>query len=267
MSKAPRTGRRNYGRGHGYVIDGRKVDGVTTVLSNGVPKQALVPWAAKQVAEYVVDEWDALGHLLETAGRDAVIELLKGAPNRDRDAAAKRGTEVHGFAERLAAGEEVEVPDELIGHVDAYLQFREDFEPFDEIVEAVVINRTRSYGGTLDLIASLRNRINPVTGKPTRALIDIKTNRSGPFAEVSLQCAGYRFAEFMVDADGNEVPMPVVDEVLCLWLRADGYDLIPFKATENELSFFLFAQQVAFFQQHAWKSVKGEAVYPDEVTR
>lgn len=214
------------------------------------------------VAEYVVDEWEAVGQLLKTAGPDAVVELLKGTPNRDRDKAAKRGTEVHGYAERIALGEEVEVPDELIGHVDSYLQFRDDWQPVDEIVEAVVFNRSRRYGGTLDVIATLENRVLPSTGRPSRALIDIKTNRSGPFAEVALQGAGYRYAEFMLDEAGEEVPMPAVDEFLCLWLRADGYDLIPFKAGDEEFSYFLYAQQVAHFQTVHWKTVKGEALVP-----
>lgn len=260
---AQKTKRVNRGNSHSYMIDGTKADGVTGVLNGGVPKPALVQWAARSVAEYVVDEWDQVATLLDSAGKDAVVELLKGTPNRDRDKAAKRGTEVHGYAERIARGEEVTVPDELIGHVDAYLQFRDDFDPFDEIVEGVVFNRTHRYGGTFDLIATLRNRINPKTGQPMRSLIDIKTNRSGPFAEVALQGVAYRYAELMLDENGEEVPMPPVDEVLCLWLRADGYDLIPFKADAEEFSFFLYAQQIAYFGSTHWKKVKGESLTPD----
>jgi hypothetical protein len=261
----PKTRRQDYGRNHSYLIDGQKADGVTGVLNDGVPKPALVGWSARMVAEYVVEEWQSLARLLETAGPDAVVELLKGTPNRDRDKAAKRGTEVHGYAELIALGQEVEVPDELIGHVDSYLQFRDDWQPFDEILEAVVFNRTYRYGGTLDIIATLKNRLLP-SGKASRALIDIKTNRSGPFAEVALQGAAYRYAEIMVDkVSGEEVPMPEVDEVLCLWLRADGYDLIPFKAGPEEFSYFLYAQQVAHFQTVHWKTVKGEALVPPAV--
>src|SRR2546426_12762917 len=107
---APPIRRKNHGKGHSYVdANGAKVPGVTTILGDGVPKPALINWAAKTTAEYAVDHWEDLSAL----GPSARLKELNGARFADRDAAARRGTEVHGLAERLVAGAEVEVPEPL----------------------------------------------------------------------------------------------------------------------------------------------------------
>ena len=60
----PPNRRVNSGRGHRYVdAYGRKVPGVTTVIGNGVPKPALVGWAARTTAAYAIDYWDELAEL------------------------------------------------------------------------------------------------------------------------------------------------------------------------------------------------------------
>ena len=50
----------NSGSGHRYEDDGRKLDGVTTLISAGLPKPALTWWAAGTTANYAVDHWDEL---------------------------------------------------------------------------------------------------------------------------------------------------------------------------------------------------------------
>lgn len=254
--KAP-TRRRNYGNGHGYYLDGTEIKGrgVTTLLGNGFPKNALQYWAAKEVATAAVDERDIWEPLAERA-RDAAWEYLKEAPFRDRDAAARRGTEVHRLAEQLQSGQEVEVPEPLAGHVDSYLSFRDDWQPEDEIVEGVVVNRTQIYMGTFDSIATLpgfaevasRQLRTEVTGD--RVLYDIKTSRSGVYPEVALQLAAYRYAEtFLDDPDGEteEQPMPEVDACAVLHVRADGYDLYPVLADQRAFRAFLYVVQTANF--------------------
>jgi hypothetical protein len=245
--RAAPTRRRNYGRGHGYFLDGEKLEGrgVTTILSNGVPKNGLQYWAAKEVASCAVDERDIWEPLAERA-RDAAWEYLKEAPFRDRDAAARRGTEVHRLAEQLQEGHEVEVPEPLVGHVDSYLQFMEEWQPTDPICEGVVISRKHQYMGTFDLIATL----DKWPGGPRRVLLDVKTSRSGIYPEVALQLAAYRFAQtFLAHPDGkcDEEPMPEVDCCAALHVRDDGYDLIPVRADLREFRVFQYVDQVARF--------------------
>lgn len=248
------TKRIDSGRGHWYRLDGQKVDGVTTVLSNGIPKPALKAWGERMVATFAVNNLATLNDLVAQGEPAAAIDLAKGAPFRDTDKAARRGTEVHGLAERIIRGEEVEVPDELTGHVDSYLDFLDDFGVRARLVEVVLGNRTHQWMGTLDLVADLNDGL--------CWLIDIKTTRSGIFPETALQLSAYRNAEFYLDDDGNEQPMPKVDRVAGLWVRADGYDLVPVDAGPNTYRVFRHAQQVARWQTQTGKQAVLEVLQP-----
>lgn len=231
-----RTYRRNYGRGHGYFLDGNKVIGVTTAIKGGLPAPALVGWAGRTVAETAAAELDFITEMKERSGEAAVVTYLKESPWRDRDAAARRGTEVHGYAEQLIAGVDVDVPEELQGHVQAYADWLNAWEPDPHVVEGVVLNRKRRYMGTLDLIADIGGE---------RWLLDVKTTRSGVFAETVLQLAAYRYAEAYLTADGAEKPMPAVDRTGVIWVRADGADLIPVDTDQTVFRQFLYCLETA----------------------
>ena len=242
----PSTRRVNHGRGHSYEIDGERVDGVTWILSNGVPKPALIDWASRTTAEYAVDHWDELAAMVTADGKPAISQRLR-ALERARwetsRSAMARGTDVHRLAMRLAAGEEVDVPEPIAGYVDAYLRFVQDWQPREVLVEVPVFSRAARYAGTLDLIADLAD--------DARWLLDWKTGDKGIFPESALQLAAYRNAEFYLDADGREQPLPAVDFCGCVWLRHDGYDLHPVTADNRTFRVFRYAQQVARFAQDA----------------
>ena len=226
--------RRNHGSGHSYELDGLYAPGVTTLIGSGFPKAALPPWTAKKCAEEVQDYWEELAALKPSER----FERVRTAPYRDRDAAARRGTEVHAFAQRLLAEEAVDVPEELIGHVDSYLQFLADWDVRPLLVETSVGRREQiRYAGTLDIVADLADR--------RRWLLDLKTTRSGVFEENALQLAAYRFAEFYVDDVGREFPMLPVEQCGVVWLRADGYDLHPVEAGLDEFHLFRMAARIA----------------------
>lgn len=279
MSK---TGRIDTANSHWYKMDGERVDGVTTILGNGIPRPALVGWAAKSIAEFVGEritidphagtvDATALARDLAAIGREnryskwpndgsvsrlAFIETLKGVHWQDRDRAAKRGTEVHGLAERIAQGEEVDVPEELIGHVDSYIRFLDEWQVHPVIVEGVCGHRKHRWMGTFDLVADLHGE---------RWLLDLKTTRSGIYGETALQLAAYRHAEFYVDTEGNEHPMPAVERVGAVWCRADGYDLIPVEAGPDVYRMFQYAQMVARFTTDLSKSWVHPALQPGQV--
>jgi len=234
-------------------MDGEPADGVTSILDKGVAKPALIGWAANTTAGYAVDHWDDLAALPFSQR----LDVLKRCRYEDRDAAARRGTEVHGYAHRLATGEAVTPPDELVGHVDAYLAFADEWQVSEILTEVTVGNRRYRYMGTLDCVAHL--------GDGQVWLLDFKTNRSGVYLETALQLAAYRHAEFYLDTDGQEQPMPEVDAVGALWLRADGYDLYPIDAGEQVFRSFLYAQQVARFISQPRETVIGESLVVPEV--
>lgn len=203
---------------HYYQLDGERADGVTTVISKAVPKPALVSWAAKSVAEFVADNQIEVTALYGE-GRDRMVKELKGTPYRERDKAANRGTEVHALAEQLVKGEEVEVPGELAGYVDAYVRFLDEWKPEPVLVEAPVGNRRWNLAGTLDLVALLPN------GEV--ALMDVKTSK-GVYPEVALQLAAYANAEFYMQ-DGTEHPMSTLDITAgyVIHVRDGSYSVLP----------------------------------------
>jgi len=204
------------GRGHWYTLDGRKVDGVTTLLKDGIPKPALVGWAAKSVAEFVVDNRAAVADMWDQLGRDAMVGELKGTPYAQRDAAAARGTEIHKYAEKLAAGQEVEVPAEIAPYVEAAARWFDEWQPKTLLVERPVASRKWWYAGTFDNVCE--------TPDGVRWMVDWKSGRSGIWGEAALQAAAYTHAEFYLDEDGTEQPMADlrITRGLGVHLKADG---------------------------------------------
>lgn len=219
---------------HWYVdARGERIPGVTTILEKGVPKPALIGWAANVTAEAAVNRWAELTDL-PVADR---LKLLKAARYESSDVAKNRGTEIHALGDRLIQGDEVEYPDELAGHVESYVRFLDQWEPVWVRSEFSVVNYTVGYAGTADYIA----RMDGLTW-----LVDIKTgNRVYP--EAALQLAAYRNAEFILTDDGEE-PMPPVDRCAVIWVRADGYDLVPVVADEATFLHFRYAYRVAHWQ-------------------
>jgi hypothetical protein len=218
MSFTPPTKRVDkmaFGKPTHYYVDanGTRIPGVTTILSDGIPKPALINWAANATADYAVNNWE---HLTDMGVADR-LKLLKKARYEDRDAAARRGTEVHDLAEKLMVGAEVAVPDELRGHVEAYVKFLDDINPQPVLTEVTVVNYTHGYAGTLDMVFDCAHG---------RILADIKTTRSGIYGETALQLAAYRYAEVYLE-DGQETAFPEVDDTWAIWVRADGYDIVP----------------------------------------
>ncbi len=291
---APKTRIQKSGNGHTYYLDGEWCPGVTTVLSNGIPKNGLIGWAGGTVADFVVNRlqvtrnpegkarivaddlvrdalaWNATRtkptkvSTSDELPRLALAEILTNVRYRDLDEAANRGTEVHGYAQRLAHGEAVEVPEELVGHVRSYVRFLNEWRPEQAVTERVIVNRRWRYMGKFDLLAyfpRLPLALAAQVGKPDGwGLLDVKTSRSGIFSEVALQLEGYRNGETMLEGDG-EVPMPAVDFVGAIWTRADGYDVITFDSGPEDFRIFLYAKQVGEWLDY--KSGRGMTIKSD----
>jgi len=247
----------DHGSWHSYTIDGKRAVGVTTALK-GIPKDALVPWAAREVATYVVDNIYDVKRMLDSGGRYPTIDFLKGIPNQKRDTAAVRGTEVHALAERYIRGEEIEVDDALRPYVDGYAAFIRDWSPASVHEEIVVASRKHGYAGTLDSIQDI-----PALG---RCLVDYKTGK-GVYGETALQVAAYRYADVYLDAEGNEQPMVPVEKTFVLHIQPDTYDLVPLAADEAAFENYLKAQAnyLANVQSKRLDKLLGVPLAPPEV--
>lgn len=243
-------------KGH-YYRDGadHRIPGVTTILGNGVPKPALINWSANSTAEYAVDNWD---RLTESTPSER-LNTLKGARYSVSDKAKKRGTEVHGFGERLVKGEAInDVPDELRGHVEAYVRFLDQFDVDPILVEATVVSYKYGYAGTLDLIADLTTG---EQGAIERWLLDLKTNEKGIFGETALQLAAYRYAEKYIADDGTERDMIPVVRTGAILISSEAAQLIPTTSGVEQLKAFWYAGQVGAFVDSS-RDLIGAAIPP-----
>lgn len=244
---------------------------VTTLIKGGLPSPALTYWAAKAVAEYAVANRHVLDAMVNsvTLKKDdsgflrvsdpnavqAAIDHLKGSPWRERDRKADVGTAVHAVAEAHVLGAAVpRVVDEAQPYIDAFHQFIEDWKPRYTLAEASVYNRTLKYAGTLDAIATFDG----LGVKPVTLLLDYKTTGSGVYPDHAMQLAAYRNAEFIGMPDGTEAPMPAVDGAAILWLRPDGYDLVPVVTDERVFRAFRHTIEVFRWAEETSKDVVGQ---------
>jgi hypothetical protein len=228
-----RLTRRNHGRGHSYRIDDVKVPGVTTIL-NALPKQ-LTKWAAEKGADHAVNHWDELAALPLSERHKRIMW----AHREDVTGQAIRGNRVHALGEKLAHGEEVRVPDDLRGPVEAYARFLDRWEIQVYATETPIGSPRYRYAGTADAWCSI--------GKlgVESALLDLKSGR-GVYDEVALQLAGYRFAElWQPDGPASEEPLPEVEDCFVAHIGPDDVRLLPVEVTSSLFRGFLYVFEVS----------------------
>jgi hypothetical protein len=218
---------------HYYKIDGAKADGVTTLIGDGMRKKAIEFWSANFTAEYAIDNWPKL-HKLAPSER---LKTLKKCRFESRDAAANRGTEVHKHAEKLVHGDEVEVPDELMGYVESAAKFLDEWRIKPVMVEETVAFPKWNYAGTFDLVAP--------DPQGRSAIWDYKTSQSGIYGETALQLAAYANAPLYRGADDEGLEMPAIEVGYAVWIRPDGYDVYEMDISEQSFKTFLHVAYVA----------------------
>lgn len=256
------TFRRVYGRGHSYTLDGQpKIKGATTMM-RGLPKD-LEKYFTEYTAGFAIDNWDRLAGL-PVAAR---LKEIAGATKKRFEAAGAKGTAVHNMAERLGRGEEVIVPDEIRGHVEACVQFLDDYQVADELMEPALFSRTHNYAGSADLFCTAQK---PHATSRTRVLADYKTSASGPWGSVAFQLSAYRFAEFMLSGDGGkdsvELPVPEVDECWAIWIRSDGYEVYQIDTSPEILRQLLYIDQCRLADEEC-RNYKSDALPHPETVR
>lgn len=200
-------------RGRFYDIGGERYPSVTTILA-AVAKPALGAWAARVTAEYCAD---AAGELAQMDRAEATW-LAKGAPARERDAAAERGTAVHEIIAERIAGRPGVVTSATAPYLCAFDRFVVERAPAFALSEQTVYNPTLGYAGTFDLLVGMGG---------VDWLIDIKTGK-GVYPEVAMQLAAYRAATHRLTESGQGGHFDVTGARMgALHLRGDGtYRLI-----------------------------------------
>lgn len=209
---------------------GPKVPGVTSIIKTLDKSGPLVGWAKRETASSAVRNLPMLAKMLEEGGDLAAIAWLKNIPDYRRDTAADLGTRVHAIAEALARKQPVEVPEDAVGHVEAYQRWLHDAKPKFRAAEFMVYSETDHYGGTGDAIFVLKGELYGV---------DYKTGRN-VYPETALQLAGIFNASFAgKSGDPKKYKITVPDRFGVLHIRADGVELIPYSVTRAEWLAFM----------------------------
>lgn len=200
---------------------------------------------------------------------DEVCEKwLKEAGDRERDIAADRGTEVHDLAERLAQGEVVDVPAELAGHIRSWYAFVERWKMRFIATEFTVFHLKYGYAGTGDFLGY--SELHPEWGL---ILGDYKTSVSGIWADICLQLAAIRFAQFIgrckdkpdFHTDHSQcefltdsTTLPKVKTCVGVQITELGFQVVPARAGKAHFNTFLSGLNVA-----KWKT-EGEQLALDK---
>lgn len=240
MADGPRLKSRRYGKnGHGYLLDGEKIDGVSGILG-ALPKQ-LKQWAADCSANYAIEHWGSLTDMSLTKRLDAIRYAHRDVVGE----AALRGQDIHGYGEKLAHGVEVDVPDEFRGPAQAYARFLDRWQIEPIATEAPVCHLDARYGGRGDLWATIGVR------DGARAYVDLKTGKN-VYESTVLQCSAYDGAQiWQPEGPESEQAYEPVDLVYVAHILPDDVRMLPVRGVGGatkpggpEFRTFLYLQQI-----------------------
>jgi len=234
-----------------------EVPGVSSVIDM-MPKNALTPWAARLAAEYAIGNQDEIqGLLSEKDGQKIAIDRIKNASSRYAMKASKEGTAVHHYTEAIARAIQSntkpkadDMPQGMMPYLKNYVRFLKEFDVEPVMLETVVWDERIGYAGRLDMACRLRTISNDIV------IVDTKSGASGVWESVALQQTAYRYAESYWDEQEDVLkPMPDIAGAYALWLRPEGFALIPVETTEIEL-----AQFQRLRGSLEWKLTRGKKV-------
>lgn len=216
--------------GRYYHLGEEQFVSVTTVLG-AINKPALVP-AARKIASQV-----ALERFPEYAPMIWAGQMEKARMQASRDAKkvwddkSDLGTRVHKAVENVLAGWDPDDDDEVKPYVNQFDLWvaRSGFQVLHS--EVTVFSRRYGYAGTVDLLGDLAF---------STTLLDVKTG--GVWPEHALQLTAYANADFML-IDDSEIPLPKVEMIGVLDLKADSCDVVEM-SSDGCLETFLSAKQV-----------------------
>lgn len=130
-----------------------------------------------------------------------------------KNKSAEEGSLIHGVIEKIALGEQVDVPLSIQAAASSFVRFKEEtkIKFYPEFIERQIWSSRHRYAGTVDALASISGRF---------GVLDIKTS-AGFYPEYNLQTAAYVSAlqEFNLK---RIFALP--DDITTRWiLRVDQY--------------------------------------------
>lgn len=284
MAKATRQDRPD-GRKY-FDGEGNEYWSVTTLLSGGVPKQNLIPWAAAQASHSMVEELA----IPSQATRQLLIDIKGAGTSEDlSDVLERVDRAIDNYSNRdivlgqLASGVKTHVEKGRKFVSNAHKRTRDTAADAGtaahNMIEQYILtglwekNENEMAQASFDNFLEFEKQLEPkweaselTVYNPTAkyagtldfiadipalgeglTLGDIKTGK-GVYPEVALQLAAYRFAEFAETAHGNDkVDMPKTERAVVLHLRPDSWELVPVQADEAAFEMFKAVMHVAWF--------------------
>ena len=191
-----------------------EVVSVTSAIDGGLPKPALIGWAAKVTAESAVKNHAIVGAMLDADQEREAINYLKQSRFADSGNKADRGTIVHAALEAHLAGsplskatileklEEAHVPTSMYkstgGMIESLMRFLDAEQPEVYWSEHTVFSRAHKYAGTADVLG-----VGTVGESRVPCVFDVKTSKA-VYDDTALQLAAYARADFVGLDDGSE---------------------------------------------------------------
>lgn len=231
--------------------------GVSSIIDM-MPKTALVPWAARLAAEYVVGNMTEVSEMLsEKDGEKKAIDWIKGASSRFSGKASREGTAVHHWTEQVAKAvmnntkpKADNMPAGMLPYLKQYVKFLKEFDVEPVMLENVVWDDEVGFAGRFDMVCRLRSIDDALV------IVDTKSGASGVWESVALQQTAYKYAPLWWNEETATMEkMPEIARTYALWLRPQGFALIPVQSTAVE-----WAQFRRLRESLEWKLTRGKKV-------
>lgn len=274
---------------------------VTTIIGV-LDKPALVYWAANEAAACAIRDVETWKSIEQSSGSDEAARYITAARFRGAKgklAAASLGTAVHSACEafvlngqrpsadalselvvingpKLHADEVASETIVLSGMLDHFSAWLDRFQPEYQASEVTVFSPDYAYAGTADGFFTVDGMRLIFDIKTTREPRDKQGNVKGPYPEVALQLAAYRYAQlaavwrprrvmefrrryYVLSQSERDlaVPVPEVDGGAVIHITPEHCELFPVRCDEAVYERFLHVIEVARWKFEMENSVLG----------
>jgi hypothetical protein len=219
-------------RWHRYTFEGTRYPGTTGIIRVLDKSDALIGWASRNTAEAALRLLDSLPELRATVGPEGVVKALTARSGWQRDEAAAAGSTIHGHAERIANGGELDgdLPDVVRERVLRYAEWWPTSGWRIRLAEAFIVDPVIGYGGTLDLLA--------YDEQGRTVLADVKSGKN-IYPETRLQLAAYGMAALIAPQDSPVAyPMPPIERYAVLHVTDDGVRVVDLDIDDDDRAAF-----------------------------
>lgn len=219
---------------HHYTVDGRTIDGVTSILGV-INKPALIFWSASKASEFINLNLP-VGEVIDEIRKKKLVDGCKVAHKVFKTDAADLGSMLHDLLEKHIKGEDYQSPINPIlkKSFKQFLDWAKTNKVQFKSSERKVYSKQYDFCGTLDFTAVINGK---------RVIGDIKTS-SGIWDEYWLQTAAYK------QALQEEFPSLPIDHTVIVRCGKDGsFEVKEMNHFERNIKAFLGALSLYRWQK------------------